>query len=147
MLTTHGATSVAAVNEDVGRRIRERRSRLGMPVTALAERAGVDRGRLAAIEAGDARNPRPATIGAIERALDELEHELGMDADLPPGTRHIGDPEDDLVEITVEGNFGVRFVVKGPVRDIDEIRDAAQKLMRSMSRSGEGEMPENPTDL
>jgi transcriptional regulator with XRE-family HTH domain len=115
-----------------------------MPVTALAQRAGVDRGSLSAIEAGEA-NPRPATIGAIERALDDLEHELGMDMDMPPGTRRIGAPEDDLVEIIVEGNFGVRFVVKGPVRDIDEMREAAQKLIASISQ-GQTEITDNPDE-
>lgn len=132
MLTMERAPSVALVMTDaIGRRIRERRTRLGMPVNALAKRAGVDRGRLAAIEEGGA-NPRASTVGAIERALDELEAEMGIDADLPPGARRIGPPEEGLVEFIVEGNFGVRAVVKGPIGNIEELQRAAAELIAGM---------------
>lgn len=133
MSTMKERTSVAAMTEGVGHRIRERRTRIGMPVNALAERAGVDRGRLAAIEAGTAKNVRPATIGAIERALDELEVERGIaDTGLPPGARRIGDPADDLIEFTIEGTDGIKAVVKGPIRNMDELQAAAQKLIEGM---------------
>jgi transcriptional regulator with XRE-family HTH domain len=133
MSTMRERASVSAMTEGVGHRIRERRTRIGMPVNALAERAGVDRGRLAAIEAGTAKNVRPATIGAIERALDELEVEHGIaDPGLPPGARRIGDPADDLIEFTIEGTDGIKAVVKGPIRNMDELQAAAQKLIEGM---------------
>lgn len=136
MLTMSERASVAAMTEGVGPRIRERRARIGMSVKALAERAGVDRGRLAEIEAGAAKNVRPATIGAIERALDELEVEKGVaDSDLPAGAHRVGDPADDLVEFTIEGTGGIRAVVKGPIRDMAALQAAAQKLIEGMQIS------------
>lgn len=133
MSTMRERASVSAMTEGVGHRIRDRRTRLGMSVKALAERAGVDRGRLAAIEVDTAKNVRPATIGAIERALDELEVERGIVvSDLPPGARRVGDPADDLIEFTIEGTGGIRAVVKGPIRNMDELQAAAQKLIEGM---------------
>lgn len=133
MLKMLEGTSVAAVTDDVGQRIKTRRTRLGMPLKALAERAGVDRGRLSEIEAGKATNVRPATIGAIERALDEIEFETGStEPELPPGARHVGDPADDLIEFIIEGTGGIRAVVKGPIRNMDELQAAAQKLIEGM---------------
>jgi transcriptional regulator with XRE-family HTH domain len=132
MLAMRERSSVAVVTDDVGQRIRARRTRLGMAVKALAERAGVDRGRLAEIEAGTATNVRPATLGAIYAALDDLERERGADADLPPGAHHIGDPGDDLVEFTIEGTDGMRAVVKGPIRNMDELQAAARKLIEGL---------------
>lgn len=125
-------TSVGAVDNagEAGERIKARRVKLGMSVKGLAERANIDRGRLAAIEAGDA-TVRPATVGAVESALDRLEQEMGMD---DPPIRAIGNPEDDLVEFTIEGNFGVRAVVKGPVRDLDALQAAVAKLVQDMQR-------------
>lgn len=133
MLTMSEPTSVAVVTDEAGRRIRDRRTRLGVPVKALAERAGVDRGRLAAIEEGKAPNARATTIGAIERALDDLEHEKAAStAPLPAGARRIGDPADDLIEFVIEGSGGIRAVVKGPIRNMEELQAAAQKLIEGM---------------
>ena len=133
MLTMRESPSVALVSGDVGQRIKDRRARIGMPIKTLAERAGVDRGRLAAIEAGTAKNVRTTTIGAIERALDEIEAERGFtEPGVPPGAYRIGDPADDLVEFIIEGTGGVRAVVKGPIRNMDELQAAARKLLDGM---------------
>lgn len=131
MLAMTERTTVAPVTADVGSRIKTRRADLGLSVKGLAERAGVDRGRLAEIEAGKAKNVRATTISAIERALDDLESRRG-DADLPPGAHRIGDPADDLIEFIIEGTDGVRAVVKGPIRNMDELQAAAQKLLSGM---------------
>lgn len=133
MLTMSERASVMPVSSDVGSRIKERRTRLGLGVKPLAERAGVDRGHLAAIERGTAANVRPATIGAIERALDELEAERAQDADLPPGVQQIGDPADDLFVIEIYTPAGtMQAVVKGLPKDADLIREQALKLMKGM---------------
>ena len=132
MLAMRERTSVAAVTEDEGRRIKARRTRLGLPVKALAERAGVDRGRLAAIEAGTVTNVRAATLGAIERALDELETEQAA-ADLPPGVTPVGDPADDLFAVEVYTDAGVlRAIVKGQPRDADAIRKTASEIIAGL---------------
>lgn len=108
-------------------RIRERRVRLGISVKALALRAGVDRGTLAALEAGDER-VRDSTYGTVERALDSLEQEMGVD---PSG---VG----DLVEFRVSGDFGVDVVVKGPVRDMAAMEESVARLLARIQSGREG---------
>lgn len=133
------AATFGAVDVGMGAQIKARRIALGMSVKGLAERAGIDRGRLAALEEG-ATNVRDTTVGAIERALSQLEVEMGMDdSPLPDGAVRVGDPADDLVEFTVEGNFGVRAVVKGPIRDIDALQAAVAKLVAGMGNQSEPE--------
>lgn len=110
---------------ETGRRIRERRTRLGMTVKDLAERAGVDRGRLAKLEAGEPAI-RATTIGAVEAALDRIEEETGMN---DPAAR-----EDGVVEFRVTGNFGVDVVVKGPVRDLAALEESVNRILSRMQK-------------
>lgn len=125
-LAALGTTLSAVEEDDTGERIRERRARLGWSVKELAERAGLDRDTVASVEAGG--NARIQTVHAIRRALSEAE------TDPSSSVRPIGDPEDGLVEFTVEGHFGVRAVVKGPIKDIDKLQAAVAKLMAGMDR-------------
>lgn len=118
-----GAT-LSVVEDDTGGRIRERRARLGLSVKELAERAGVDRDTLSNLEAGG--NARLQTVRSIERALSEMETE--------PSVQPVGDPDDGLVEFVVEGHFGVRAVVKGPIRDIDKLQEAVGRLIAGMDK-------------
>lgn len=127
-------TSVGRVSNEAGASVRARRIALGMSASALAKRAGVDRGRLAALEAGE--RVRDTTAAAVESTLSALEHETGMD--LPSQVAPIGDEADDLVEFVVEGNFGVRAVVKGPVRDMDAMQQAVSKIIAGMQHSEGG---------
>ena len=126
------APTVSGMSGDEGARIRERRTRIGIGVKGLAERAGVDRGRLTEIEKG--APARDSTIGALERALSELEHEMGLDLPLPPGVTPIGEAGQGLVEFSIEGAFGVRAIVKGPVADIEALQKAVAELIASMNR-------------
>lgn len=100
--------------------IRSRRVRLGISVKALALRAGVDRGTLASLEAGDERI-RDSTFGTVERALESLEQEMGVD----PGGGSLA----DVVEFRVSGDFGVDVVVKGPVRDMAAMEESVARLL------------------
>ena len=134
MPTMGERASVAAVVDHVGQRIESRRARLGLTIKALAVRAGIDRGTLAKIEAGTAANVRATTIAAIERALDELEAADPSAAELPPGAHRIGDPADDLIEFTIEGTDGIKAVVKGPIRNMDELQEAARKLIANIQQ-------------
>ena len=87
-----------------------------MSVSALAKRAGVDRGSLAALEAGHA--VRDTTTAAIEKALSELEYELGMDV---PSVVAQPRPEQRpaMIRFTVEGVYGAKaLVVEGPVDNL-----------------------------
>jgi transcriptional regulator with XRE-family HTH domain len=103
-----------------------------MNITELAQEAGISRDTLSDLEAGNKR-PQTDTVDKVTAALDRIEREVGMDVPpLPEGARRIGNPADDLVEFTVEGNFGVRAVVKGPIRDLDELQRAVSRLIAGM---------------
>lgn len=128
MLATLTRTSVAAVNEGVGSDIAARRTRLGLSVRALADLAGVDRGRLAKIESGEAQNVRPATLGAIESALAAKEAVRG--GSVARNVRQIGEPSEGLYELAIEGT-DIRVVVKGPIRDAKKLEESALRLIRA----------------
>lgn len=132
--TQRFADLVLAAFEAAGRTTDSEVGRAGGPSTSTMTklRAAKAGGPLAA--------PRSQTWAAIERAANwppgsaRLVWE-GAEAPqvvLPEGARHLGDPSEDLVEFTVEGNFGVRAVVKGPVRDMDALQAAVSKLIAGM---------------
>jgi transcriptional regulator with XRE-family HTH domain len=115
--------------------VRARRVRLGLSVKELALRAGVDRGTLAALEAGDER-VRDRTFGAVERTLDQLETEMGIEA-----PNNNGSPSADVVEFRVSGDFGVDVVVKGPVRDMDALEASVSRLLDRLRRDQDDDTP------
>jgi transcriptional regulator with XRE-family HTH domain len=118
-------TTVAGVDA-TGAGITARRTAIGMSVSALAKRAGVDRGSLAALEEG--RTVRDTTVAAVIRTLADLEHEMGMDEPEPPRPA-----EPHLIEFEVTGDFGVRVVVKGPIQDAREIEESVARLVRDLT--------------
>lgn len=117
------------VNAGRADQIRARRVRLGISVKALALRAGVDRGTLASLEAGDERI-RDSTFGTVERALESLEQEMGVE---PGGSLA------DVVEFRVSGDFGVDVVVKGPVRDMAAMEESVARLLARIQSGREAE--------
>ena len=125
------ADTLDLVDEGMGDRVRARRVALGISAKALAMRAGVDRGRLAALEAGDP-SVTERTVGAIDRALGALEREMGIEPD---------DKLADVIEFRVAGNFGVDVVVKGPVRDMAAIEDSVARLITKMQAQKDESAP------
>lgn len=131
-----------AVSASRGEQVRARRIRLGMGVKPLAIRAGVDRGTLAALEAGDER-VQEITFTKVQRALDELEEEMGIEG--PPATIV---PDKDpatpgLIRFKVEGAYGFdAIVVEGPVENVDELVASVEKIMRNI----QGRRAENSQD-
>lgn len=112
---------------DEGRRVKQRRERLGVDKQELAKEARVNRNTLAALERGDSFNR--TTLAKVERALDALELEAGIHA---PPVQAVAD-EQDLVEFRVEGVMGVRaVVVKGPVRDVREFEGSIARILRQV---------------
>lgn len=121
------APTVSPVTEAEGAQIRARRTRIGMGVKPLADRAGIDRGTLKAIEEG--APARDSTIGAIERALDELEEAMGLGEGYPS-------TEAGLIEFDVNVDaIGVHVVVKGPVADAAEIEASVARLIRDIGKA------------
>jgi len=103
------------VESDIGQRVQQRRVKLGMSVSGLAERAKVDRGTLTSIEAGS-ETVQDVKIAAVEAALDKLEYELGMDVPFPPSE------SGDRFVVRIKGTFGVEVEVEGSVRDIETLQ-------------------------
>ena len=122
-------TSSAGDDSDRGADIKRRFDALGLTDREWHRLTGIDRKTLnRAIS--NAPGVRPSTYTAVESYLDKLEaHAQGT-----PTARAVGDPGDDLVEFTVEGHFGVRAVVKGPIRDIDKLQEAVGRLIAGMDR-------------
>lgn len=124
MASNIGGLRLAGVTTDsAGERKRDRRLLLGLSVSALAKRAGVDRATLKRVEADDP-DVRDTSVVAIERALTELEQEMGMD-----------DPDGDssVVRFTVRGVYGAEsLVVEGPVENIAELERSVDRIMRRL---------------
>lgn len=62
--------------------VEDRRARLGIPKAALAREAGVSRTTLRAILSGEGSHR--STMAKVKRALDRIEHEVGMDVEELP---------------------------------------------------------------
>jgi len=109
--------------------IRQRYELLGIKDREWYRETRIDRKTLNRAFDPDAKT-NPSTYDAIEVWLDKLERRnQGL-----PMTRQ---NDDDYVEFTVEGNFGVKAVVKGPVRDMDELQRAVARLVREMRGDSE----------
>lgn len=122
------AQSGGVGNTERAAKIHERLEALGISDREFADRSGIDRKALR--RAANGGPVRGTTYTAIETWLNTLEAEVGVGA--PPGARQIGDPADDLWEFTIENSDGLKAVVKGPIRDMDELQAFAQKLIRDM---------------
>jgi transcriptional regulator with XRE-family HTH domain len=110
---------------DEGDRIRERRNRLGESKQGLARLAGVDRGTLANIEAGG--HYSRDSYKAVSDALSQLELETGVSA--PPPAVNLNSGNGGLIEFELEGDFGVRAVVRGPIADAEAVERAAARFV------------------
>lgn len=131
-VVTYGAESPAVSSDDDdgdprGAEIERRLADLGISDREFYAKTGIDRKTLNRAIKG-VPGTRPSTYIAITAALDRLERMVHGE----PAER----PDADYVEFTVEGNFGVRAVVKGPVKDMDELQRAVARLVREMRQEG-----------
>ena len=113
-----------------GQRIQARLDALGMTARQFQERTGVSRDTLRKAIAGGS-SVRPNTYDLIESKLDQFERQAEGFEGLK-GQR----PEDDLIEFELSGNFGVRVVVKGPIRDQAALEESVARLIREMRSEG-----------
>lgn len=126
MATDVEAPTLRAVADDTedaqGADFKERRLALGLSISELAKRAGIDRGVLTKIEAGEPGR-RDTSLGAVERALLDLEQATGMnDPDKPR-----------VVRFVVRGVYGAEsLVVEGPVESIAELERSVDRIMRRL---------------
>lgn len=127
------ATTVGAVNAHSGEQIKARRTAIGMSVAALAKRAGVDRGSLAALE--DGRQVRDTTVAAVDKTLADLEHEMGMD--VPSQVAPVEPDKPEPLRFTFRDIYGVgELIVEGPVDHPDELIASVAKLLAEIRNEG-----------
>ena len=113
-----------------GQRIQQRLDALRMTARQFHEQTGVSRDTLRKAIAGGS-SVRPNTYDLIESKLDQFERQAEGFEGLK-GQR----PEDDLIEFELSGNFGVRVVVKGPIRDQAALEESVARLIREMRSEG-----------
>lgn len=133
MSPTNQPTSVARVADaSAGHDIHQRRVAIGISVAELARRAGVDRGRLAALEAGE--NVRDTTLAAVIRALADLEHELGMDMPSQVAAIPAAEEKANVMRVEVQGVYGAKALVfEAPVENLAELEAMVDRVMRRLA--------------
>lgn len=115
------------MSETAGQRIKRLREERRWSQSNLAEQLGVSSKTISNWER-DQHIPR-ASLGALERLFEQPLDQSGEPPELPEGARYLGDPADDMIELSVEGVAGVRAVVKGPIRNMDAMQQALAKLV------------------
>lgn len=113
---------------DLAARVQQARLDRGWSKEEAARNAGISAITWKRIE--DGLGVQDGKLAAALRVLELNDQE--QPAELPEGARQIGDPSEGLVEFVVEGNFGVRAVVKGPVKDLDALQAAVSRLIAGM---------------
>lgn len=109
-----------------GQRIQARLDALRMTARQFHERTNISRDTLRKAVAGDP-SVRENTYQQIETKLDQFEQQA-------EGFRGLKgeSPDDDIIEFELSGNFGVRVVVKGPIRDQAALEESVSRLIREM---------------
>ena len=114
-----------------GQRIQQRLDALRMTARQFNEQTGLSRDTLRKAIAGDP-SVRANTYEQIETKLDGFEKQAEGFEGLKGRS-----PEDDLIEFELSGNFGVRVVVKGPIRDAEALEASVARLIREMGRDND----------
>lgn len=118
------AESAVVTSEERGQAIRRRRMALGIrSVSELAERSGVSRSATTAAEHGDGAR---GTYERLEAWLSELERAEGS-----PAEQSL-----EQIEFTVEGDFGVKVTVRGPITDRAALQESVAEIIKSI-RAGD----------
>lgn len=108
---------------DMGRRLAEQRSRAGLSITDVAERAGMSPDYLAYLESSSYPNPSHATLTRLAAALDTAPESLaGAGLNVAPGQRSAAKNPvlnelafDECMQLVAAGGIG-RFLFDEPGR-------------------------------
>lgn len=114
-----------------GKQINKRMRALGISIRQFYVKTGIDRRTLQRAIAG-LPSVKDNTYDQIETWLDRLEAQAKTFEGLPEDEGEDDEIEPEFVELRIEGDFGVRVVVRGPVRDRAELEASALRLMREL---------------
>jgi transcriptional regulator with XRE-family HTH domain len=117
------STDADSAGTDLGRRLAEQRSRAGLTITEVADRAGMSPGYLAYLESSSYPNPSHATLTRLAAAMDTVpEYLTGAGMNLPPGQRSAAKnpvlnslSRDECMQLVARGGIG-RFLFDEPGR-------------------------------
>lgn len=127
------ADSARMTTGEEAARVAERRERLGLSRSKLAALAGVDRETLAKVEGG--QEVTAAKLRQILAVLDERERDYGLGPETQPAEQATSL---ETIEFVVEGDFGVKVTVRGPITNREDLQAAAAEIIRSIR----GDRPE-----
>lgn len=111
----------------LGEQVKTARTKKGWSKEEAARRADISAITWKRVE--DGLKVHDSKLAAVLRVLDEPE---GVAVE-PVG--------EDFVQFEISGSFGVRAIVKGPVRDIDALQAAALKLAAGLNVEASAEAP------
>ena len=117
------SSAADSAGTDLGRRLAEQRSRAGLSITDVAERAGMSPGYLAYLESSSYPNPSQATLTRLAAALGTVPESLtGAGLNVPPGQRSAAKnpvlhslSSDECRQLVAAGGVG-RFLFDEPGR-------------------------------
>jgi transcriptional regulator with XRE-family HTH domain len=116
-----------STNETRGRALKRRRLSLGIKsISELHRESGLSREAITAAEEGHGST---ATYERLEAWFDRFEHETGSDAG--EAAAHM-ENNNGIVEFTVEGDFGVRVVVRGPIADVEALERSVGRIVTTI---------------
>lgn len=105
-------------------------------VRELAMLTGVARSAVSAAEHGE------ASIGTYER-LETFLSERERREHREVAVRPLDGPAEGMFEVVLEGNFGVRTIVRGPISNPEAVADMAERLIRRMSAPPDDSQPDD----
>jgi transcriptional regulator with XRE-family HTH domain len=132
---THAVTPTSlgrVTDESRGAAVRARREHLGMTVINLADKAGVDRGKLGRFEAGS-DHPTERWIARVERTLDDFEHEVGVKPGEAAAEAAASGAPAAPIRLTFHDVFGIgEIIAEGPSDKPDELIAAVRELFAEL---------------
>lgn len=127
----HMSKEPAPTRADRGAWIERRMRLIGISQRAFAEHAGINRATVKKAVEGD-EGMLERNLRRIEKALDDLEEEMGIE---PDDSRQHGGPGPLIFQMTTPD--GMEITVSGPVEDADMLRKQVTKLIEEFK-------PKNP---
>lgn len=138
--TLDSGQSVPMSDETRGHSIKQRRLRHGIGSVSEFERlTGVTRKAITKAEAGDPSTTEN-TYARLEAWLDKYEDEIGSEQDAANAEAEAvapAPPAAEMIELEIQGNFGVRFYTRATAANLEVARQQLEILVERQMRAHE----------